>query len=82
MSHKLTFLAIFACLISSGLAFGQGVQVEPGMVGGGTRPGTPNPPNNPSQAASPSAPGVIITYPPSQPPTRVKCIRDGKEVPC
>jgi hypothetical protein len=37
--------------------------VTPGMVTPGTIPGTPNPPNNPSQHPPPSAPGVIVTIP-------------------
>jgi hypothetical protein len=57
------------------------VQIRPGTVGGTPQPNATNPPSNPSQAPSPSAPGVILTYP-NNPETKVKCTRDGKEVPC
>ncbi len=56
-------------------------QIRPGMVGGTPPPNAPNPPQNPSQSASPSAPGVIVTYP-NNPPTKVRCTRDGKPVDC
>jgi hypothetical protein len=56
-------------------------QIRPGMVGGTPPPNAPNPPQNPSQSASPSAPGVILTYP-NNPPTKVGCSRDGKPVDC
>lgn len=56
-------------------------KVKPGMVGGTQQPNALNPPQNPSQSNSPSAPGVILTYP-NNPETKVKCTRDGKPVPC
>jgi hypothetical protein len=62
-------------------SFAQNTQVRPGMVGGATPPNATNPPSNPSQAPTPSAPGVVLTYP-NNPPTKVKCTHNGKEVPC
>src|SRR6266851_5094482 len=58
-------------------SFSQGVQVTPGMVGGTPQPNATNPPSNPSQLPTPSAPGATVTYP-NNPPTKVKCTRDGK----
>lgn len=40
-----------------------GTRISPNMIGGSTIPGTPNPPQNPSQTPSPSAPGVTVTLP-------------------
>lgn len=56
-------------------------KVKPGMVGGTPPPNAPSPPNNPSQRDFPSAPGVVVTHP-NNPPTKVKCTRDGKPVDC
>jgi hypothetical protein len=56
-------------------------QIRPGMVGGTPQPNAPAQPQNPSQQPSPSAPGVIFTYP-NNGPTKGSCSRDGKPVPC
>lgn len=56
-------------------------KIKPGMVGGTPPPNAPSPPNNATQREFPSAPGVIVTYP-NNPPTKVKCTRNGKPVDC
>ena len=40
------------------------------------------PPPGPEHKPPPSGGVVGVQYPPAQPPTTVKCHRDGKEVPC
>jgi hypothetical protein len=81
-SYKLVIAACFFAELLSASAYADDLQIRPGMVGGSTVPGTPSPPQNPSQAPSPSAPGVIFTYPAPQGETKTRCTRDGHEVPC